>query len=156
MEDQQHLLEKLSVDCFNKCWEYIDKENRSDEDNEEMVLLASTSLWCWKNRDDCTLQNLSTGYWQMARAHCLSGNLKLAEAYGKRNVELAKNSELPPFFLGYAYENLIQYSLLSNNLQQAETYLELANNQLERIQIESNRKLLAADLKKYRLVIETG
>ncbi|MES9939881.1 MAG: hypothetical protein ABW104_15880 [Candidatus Thiodiazotropha sp. 6PLUC2] len=153
-DDYQSLWEKLSVECFNKCWEYIDKESRSVEDNEEMILLASTSLWSWKNRSDCTPQNLSTAYWQMERVHCLSGNLQIAEEYGKRNVEISKKHQLPPFFLGYAYENLVQCSVLSNNLQEAKAYLQLAKEQLERIKIESNRELLSADLETYNQAVE--
>jgi hypothetical protein len=148
-EDFQQLLKKLSVECFNECWEYIEKEDRSHEDNEEMVLLASTSLWGWKKRPDCTPENLSTGYWQLARVHCLSGNLAIAEAYGKKNVALSLKHRLPPFYLGYAYENLVQHAVMTNNLHQAKTYLEQANKQLESIKIESNRELLEADLKRY-------
>ena len=155
-ENLQSILKKLSVECFNKCWEYIEKENRTIEDNEEMILLASTSLWSWKNRFDCTPQKLSVGYWQMARVHCLAGNLRIAEEYGKRNVEISLKSELPPFYLGYAYENLVQFSVLSNNFQEAKKYLELANEQLNIIKIESNQKLLEADLEKYIRAIDSG
>jgi hypothetical protein len=155
-EDLQSILEKLSVECFNKCWEYIEKEDRNIEDNEEMILLASTSLWSWKNRSDCTPQNLSTGYWQMARVHCLAGNLKIAEEYGKRNVEISLKSELPPFYIGYAYENLVQFCVMSNNFQEAKKYHELASEQLNIIKIESNKKLLEADLKKYIRAIDSN
>jgi hypothetical protein len=39
-ENKAALQKHFSTHCFNEAWKLIDKENRSDEENEEMVHYA--------------------------------------------------------------------------------------------------------------------
>src|SRR5436189_157988 len=42
----------LSVDCFNRAWELLDKKDRTKEDDERMISMAHASLAHWRMRDD--------------------------------------------------------------------------------------------------------
>ena len=37
----------FSADCVNHAWGFIDKTDRTPEEDEQMLLLAMTSLWHW-------------------------------------------------------------------------------------------------------------
>jgi hypothetical protein len=67
--DQLH--RHFSSACFNETWRLIDNPNRTARDNEAMILSASTSLWHWMQRPDCSDQNLSIGHWQLSRVYAL-------------------------------------------------------------------------------------
>ena len=72
----------FSVDCFNRTWDFIDKPERSAEDDEAMVLCTLASLWHWTQRADCTDQNRSIGHWQASRVYALIGQGDNARRHG--------------------------------------------------------------------------
>ncbi|KPJ61580.1 MAG: hypothetical protein AMJ46_00275 [Latescibacteria bacterium DG_63] len=152
-ESRQFLHRHLSTDCFNKCWALMEKKNRTPENEEDMILLTHTSLWHWKQRDDCQPLNLSIAYWQLGRAYCLAKNTAMAKYYGQKCVEISTEKSMPPFYVGYGYEVLAHASALEGNAREAEEYLRLANMELEKITIEKNKKLLKADLKKVEQIL---
>jgi len=92
----------FSADCFNKTWELIEKESRTPEENEQMLLRCQASLWHWTQRPDCKPQNLSVGYWQMSRVLAIRGDIVAAAEAGMKSLKYAENE--PPFYRGYAYE----------------------------------------------------
>ena len=66
--DIQQSHRHFSAHCFNKTWEYMEKDgNRSTEENLSMLHTAIASLWHWTQRDDVRPENLSVGYWQVSR-----------------------------------------------------------------------------------------
>jgi hypothetical protein len=104
----------FSADCFNRAWTLIDKANRTPADNEQMLLLSLASLWHWTQRDDCSEQNLSIGYWQVARVYALLGDAANARKYAE--ACLAHSHRQPPFFLAYAHEAIARAAFLRGDL----------------------------------------
>lgn len=76
---------------FNRCWELIEKDGRSPEDNEQMLLLAQSSLWHWTQRPDLQPDNLAIGHWQLARVNALLGNGEDALRHAERSLEIARD-----------------------------------------------------------------
>ena len=57
--DIQAAHQYFSADCFNKTWDFIDKDaDRSAEENISMLHTAIASLWHWSQREDVKLENL--------------------------------------------------------------------------------------------------
>ena len=144
--DMQNIHKNLSVDCFNKCWTYIDRKDRSAEDNENMILLAYSSLWHWKQRDDSKPRNLSVGYWQISRAHALAGHYEMAKLFGEKCLEVGEKNNLSPFYVGYAYEALARAEILHKNMKAARDYVAQAQKQIEKITDKEEKKFLSADI----------
>ena len=71
----------FSADCFNKTWEFIEKPERTPDDDERMIRLAQTSMWHWTNRPDCKRQQISIGYWLLARVYAIAGRTQDARRY---------------------------------------------------------------------------
>ncbi|MDP6117350.1 MAG: hypothetical protein QGG53_36260 [Planctomycetota bacterium] len=143
----------FSANSFNDCWTYIEKEERTDEDVENMLLLANTSLWHWTQRSDCTPQNLSIAYWQLGRVNCLAGDTALAQHYGEKCIEISKENKLGPFCLGYGYEVMADASVLKGNKKDAEKYLQLATDEMEKVQDKFDRDLLQKDIERIRKLV---
>jgi hypothetical protein len=145
-ERRQRVHRVLSVDCFNRCWTLIDKADRTPEDVENMVLLANSSLWHWKQRSDCKPLNLSIAYWQVSRVHALAGEAGPARRYGKKCLEVTEANRLSPFYVGYAYEALARAEAADGDTARASEHLTKARSQLAGVADKDERALLAADL----------
>lgn len=147
--DIQQAHKFFSADCFNKAWEYIDKDgNRSTEENMEMLHTAIASVWHWTQREDVTPQTLSIGYWQIARVYCLIKQPNNARRYGLLSLQHAK--ELSPFLKGNAYETLARAEMLANKRFIMKEYLAKAHEMLEQVEDEEDRQTLAKDLESIR------
>jgi len=136
----------FSAGCFNACWELIDREDRSEEETEDMVVLANASLWHWKQREDCEPRNLSIAYWLLGRVNALAGDLDLARHYGGKSLAIATEHELDPFYVGYAHEALARAHVLGEAWKAAEERLRLAREQLQLVDEEDEHQLLHDDV----------
>ena len=94
----------FSAICFNKTWEFIDRPNRTPDEELVMLQTAMTSLWHWTQREDATPQNLSVGNWQVSRVYYLLGQADNARRYAEVSLKLAEGCE--PFYAAFAYEAL--------------------------------------------------
>ncbi len=136
----------FSADCFNKTWEYIEKSNRTAEDDRQMLLSANAPLWHWTQREDCGVQQLSIGHWLLSRACFLLGHTAEALRHGD---ECLRHSEtLSPFYKAYAREALsrVHASNPDSDGSAAVTHLDHARSLLPQISDDGERAMLEADL----------
>ncbi len=138
----------FSGECFNGAWSLIDKSHRTPAEDEMMMLLASTSLWHWAQRGDCTDRHRSIGHWQLSRVHALAGQAEGAMRHAQRSLEYA--AQLPPFYVGYAHEAIVRAALLHADQAMVEAHLALADVCLSAIQDPTERKMLADDFTSLR------
>ncbi|MBC8325613.1 MAG: hypothetical protein H8E27_08310 [Verrucomicrobia subdivision 3 bacterium] len=135
----------FSAHCFNRAWEFIDQPKRTPAENEQMIQRTMTSLWHWTQREDCTDQNRSIGYWQAARVFALAGEPDNARKYAKLCLDITPTDD--PFCLGYAHEAMARAEALAGNAELADQHLETATQLAPKITEPENRKLLEIDLK---------
>jgi len=152
-EKIQKVHQHFSASCFNECWNLIDKADRTDEDTENMILLASASLWHWKQRDDCKPLNLSIGYWQLSRVYALAGRHDMAQLWGERCLAVSLDGKLEPFFLGYAHEALARAAIGHKDFDSAAAHLDKAEAELSRVEDDEEKALLKPDLDALREMI---
>ena len=131
--------------CFNQAWDWIDKPQRTPEEEQQMILLSMASLWHWTQREDCTNQNLSIGYWQASRVHALAGRVDEARRYGQLGLQVSHAE--PPFYLGYAYEALARAEMRAGDQEKMREYLAEAGRLAAAVADPEERKMLEADLK---------
>lgn len=136
----------FSADCFNKCWSFIDKKDRTPEEVETMLALAHGSLLHWKSRPDCQPMNLSTALWQISRVHALAGQPDAARWYGDRCLAVSQEKKLAPFYVGYAYEAISRAELLRQRMDEARKSLDLAAAEMAKVSDPEEKQLLADDL----------
>jgi hypothetical protein len=134
----------FSANCFNKAWDLIEKKNRTQDEDRLMVTLNQTSIYHWLQRDDCTSEHLSVGYWQASRIQALLGNATEATRFAE--VCLTYSGELPPFYLGYAHEALARAHKLAGRAVDAQRHLTLAVELAAKIGKQGDRELLETDL----------
>jgi hypothetical protein len=136
----------FAVSCFNGTWTYIDKAERTPEEEEQMLQLTMASAWHWTQREDCKPQNLSIAYWQISRVHALCGRGAEAVRYGQLCLDVSLGEGIDPFALGYAYEALARGEAVAGNKSKADEWMEKANGVAEEIGGEDTKKMLLDDL----------
>ncbi len=141
---------KLSVDCFNQCWELTDRKDRTREDTEIMLAMAYSSFLHWHNRPDCKPENLSIAYWQISRAHALAGHFDASQWYAERCLTYSTDKTLAPFYVGYAHEALCRAELGLKEREAALGNLKMAEGRLEKVTDPEEKKLLDNDLNELR------
>ena len=138
----------FSVDCFNKAWELIERTDRTPIEDEQMIRLSHASLWHWTQRDDCTSENMSIGYWQASRIHAILGRVDDARRYGRLCLE---NSPVEsPFLRAYAYEALARAENTAGNATTAEQYRDEARRHAEHVTDAEDRAQILNDLETIR------
>jgi hypothetical protein len=136
----------FSTECFNRAWDLIDQEERTPAEEDEMLNLSIASLWHWTQRPDCTKKELSLGFWQVSRIYAITGRPENAVWYAERCLDVTEDAELPPFYLGYAYEALARAAMAGRNKRQAMEYIAQARALAQQEQSEEDRQLLLDDL----------
>lgn len=136
----------FSAACFNKAWDLIDKPNRTAEEDEEMIRLSLSSTWHWTQRDECTSQNLSIAYWQTSRIYAILGHASNAKRYAELCLGVSQGDEIPPFFLGYAFEALARAEMVAGNQEKVEKYLQEAHQIVAALTDDNEKKMLGDDL----------
>jgi tetratricopeptide (TPR) repeat protein len=134
----------FAAHCFNSAWGFIDKKDRSADDDEQMIRLAQASVWHWTQREDCTDQNLSVGYWQLSRVYAILGRADDARRYGE--LSLKHGEKEPPFYKGYAFEALARAESVAGNSEKAQGYLSEARALAEQVSDADSKKYLVDDL----------
>ncbi len=134
----------FSAHCFNSAWELINKPERTPAENDQMIQRTMASLWHWTQREDCTDQNLSIGYWQASRVYALADEPDNARKYAERCLDITPADA--PFYLGYAHEAMARAAALAGDASLANEHLETAKQFAANITEPENRKMLEADL----------
>jgi hypothetical protein len=136
----------FSTQCFNRAWDLIDKPNRTAEEDEDMIHLSMAAAWHWTQRADCTNKNLSISYWQIARIYALLRQAENARYYAQRCLEVSQDEDIPPFYLGYAYEALARAESVKGERAKMKAYISLAQQAAEKVTDMDAHKGLLTDL----------
>jgi tetratricopeptide (TPR) repeat protein len=142
--DESRAHQFFSANCFNRTWELIEEPNRSDVENEQMLLFAHASLWHWTMREDCTERNRSTGYWQLARVYAVLGQAENAMRYGELCLQLCQSESA--FYLGYAHEAVARAAMLAGDRELAIAHVNEARKLAAQVDEADERTALEKDL----------
>ncbi|MBC8428863.1 MAG: hypothetical protein H8D05_01325 [FCB group bacterium] len=145
--DIQKIHRYFASDCFNKCWGFVDKEKRTEKENEEMRRLSEVSCWHWMQVTDHTQENLSISYWQLARVYAISDKGEEALRYAEICVEISESASLEPFYIGYAYEAVARAHIVLGNEKQSLKAKTKATALASQIDDKESKVILLADLK---------
>jgi hypothetical protein len=144
--DHQAAHKYFSAHCFNSAWDLIDKSERTPEEDEEMIRLSLASQFHWTQREDFTSTSASIGFWQTSRIYALLSQVDNARRYGQLCLNASQGDEIPPFYLGYAYEALARAEAVGGNEREMNSFLDKANAAAERIEEADEKKMLLDDL----------
>jgi tetratricopeptide (TPR) repeat protein len=144
---------QIASQCFNRVWDFLDLQERTKEEEEQMIHLAHTSFWHWTQVEEHTPTNLSIGYWQIARVYAVVGNGEQSRYYAERCVEVSLQADIPPFYIGYGYEALARAYMVLGQNEVALDIFQKALSYAEEVVVEDSKNMLLKDLYEIKEVI---
>jgi len=78
--------------CFNRTWEYLDRKNRTTDDDEMMLHLAHAARYHWGFVG--TAENLAVGDWQVSRVYAELKQPQLALHFAKSALKIMQDNNL--------------------------------------------------------------
>ena len=93
----------------------------------------------------------SIGFWQTSRIYALLGQADNARRYGQLCLSASQREDVPPFYLGYAYEALARAEAVGGNEGKMQSYLDIAKMTAEEIKEADEKNMLLEDLKTIQL-----
>jgi len=141
VEAQLHFAKQFN----GKAWELLDKQDRSQEENELLVDYAHASLAHWRTAG--TGAHLQRGVWMLARVYTVLGNAQMSIQYAERCLELTEQykDQLSDFDFAFANECMARAQALAGNQAEAQKYIGMADKAGTTIKDEEDRQIFIDD-----------
>ncbi len=117
---------QLGVDLFNLTWSYLDKSQRTIDENDAMLHAAHASRHHWAQVGQPV--NIARGEWQISRVYAVLGRDEPALYHGQRCLEICQQNQITDFDLAYAYEALARAYAVTQAWDEVHKFLELATS----------------------------
>jgi hypothetical protein len=117
---------QLGIDLFNLTWSYLDKSQRTIDENDAMIHAAHASRHHWALVGMPV--NLARGEWQISRVYAVLGRSEPALYHGQRCLEICQQNQIIDFDLAYAYEALARAYAVAQLWDEVHRFLELATS----------------------------
>lgn len=134
-----------AIQNFNKTWDFIDLNDRSEEDNLQMVHTAHASRYHWGEVG--TPLEFARGEWQISRVYSVLGMFESAFYHGKSSLDYCLKNNIKDFDLAFAYEAVARAYMVGNNHELMEKYLSLAREAAAQIAEKDDRDYLLSEIK---------
>src|SRR4051812_35997697 len=141
---------QLGVDLFNHTWTLLEKENRTPDEDDEMVHAAHASAYHWLHANGAGPENRTRGDWQLSRVYAVLGRSEPALDYAQRCLDRCLENGIGDWDLAFAYEALARAHKVAGNDGEAEHSLALATEAGTKIADPEDRALLDKNLAELR------
>ena len=139
---EQH--QQVGIELYNLAWEYLEKTDRSDADNDHMLHAAHASCWHWLQCG--TELNHARGLWQIARIYAELRWGEMALHFAKACLRICEENGYGDFDFAYALEQVARaYGVLGDKAE-CEEYILRAKEAAKGISHESDREYFLKEL----------
>jgi hypothetical protein len=143
---------KTAVWSFNRTWDYLEKKDRSPEDDRQMLYLAHTSRFHWSLVG--TPRNQAVGDWQVSRVYACLNQPSLALQFARASLETCKKNDLVDL-IHTANEAMARAYAVAKDYPNARRFLVKASNQLGKLRIaDEDRRAYQSQIRETEKMIE--
>jgi len=144
--DQDAAHRYFATEFFNRTWDLLELDSRSDEDIEMMIDIAHASRTHWRQRDDVSPKHESISAWQLSRVYSVADRPDEALRHGVRALEIATRAETGALYVGYGHEAVARAAAALGDSDTAVLHLEAGRDLLSSISGPDERQTLKSDL----------
>jgi len=134
----------FASDFFNKCWELIDKTDRTPFEDLEMVNLSHASRAHWQFVGNA--ENWTVGEWQLSRVYSLLNRTEPCLVHAKEALRLCLENDIKGFNRGFAYEAMAKAYYLMGDMEKAKENIELGKAAAKDVPEKEDKEYLLKDL----------
>ena len=145
MTPEEH--RRLGVELYNGTWTLIEREDRTPDEDDEMLHRAHASAYHWLHAPHSTA-NRARSHWLCSRVHALAGQPEGALHHASRCLAIleADGEGGEDWDLAGAYEALARAHVAAGEPDEARRYLELARAETAKIANPEDAKHIEEDL----------
>jgi tetratricopeptide (TPR) repeat protein len=145
--DIQGAHEHFAKSTNGATWALLEKEDRSREDDFEMILAAHASLFHWAQIG--TAPQLQRGQWLIAHVYTILGLGEAALRHASHCLEITENNleKMQDFDKAYAFEGMARALALGGQKDEAKAYYQKAQSAGQQISDEEDRAIFMSDFK---------
>jgi hypothetical protein len=137
---------QLGIDLFNHTWTFLAKENRTRDEEDEMLYATHASAYHWLHADGAGPQNRARGEWQISRVYAVLGRGEPAVQHAQRCLDHCLENGIGDWDLAFAYEALARGHKVAGNEDEFGRNLRLAREAGTKIADAEDRELLEKDV----------
>jgi hypothetical protein len=137
---------QLGVDLFNRAWTLMEMDERTAEQDDELINTAHASAYHWAQVG--TPANRARSEWQLSRVYTVLGRSEPALHHARRCRELceANPEAIEDWDLPYAHEALARAHALAGEAVEAGRHAAAARELAARVEGAKDREHLEEDL----------
>jgi DNA-binding transcriptional MerR regulator len=138
---------QVGVALFNHVWRLLETDERTAEQDDEMVHAAHASRWHWSRTGVSDLpQRLAVGEWQCSRVYAVLGRGEPALHHARRCLALVEAGGLEEWVAASAYEAMARASSVAGDRAAFEEWRARARAAADEITDEGDREVIEGDL----------
>lgn len=115
---------QLAADIFNHVWTLLERDDRTKEDDEEMIHAAHASRFFWGEVGGP--EHRARGEWQCSRVYAVLERGEPAVHHATRCLEICQEHGIGDWDIAFAYEALARAHRVAGNREEAERFKVLA------------------------------
>jgi hypothetical protein len=135
---------QLGVDTYNRCWELLETENRTTDENLELLRTAFTSRYHWSYVAE-TPQSIM-GDWMISRAAAATGEGHLALNYARLAYDAAVAHGAEDWLLASSAEGVARAYASLGDSDQRDEWFATSEGLVALIVDDESRELIASQL----------
>lgn len=116
----------FAVTCFNRTWRLIEKQNRTPDEDAEMLASTFASRHHWGVVGDA--KNRAIGDWQISHVFALLNQPALSMTYARRSLDECEKHGLGDFVIAFAYEAIARAAAIAENAAERDKALQQARD----------------------------
>ena len=140
---------ELAVSLYNRCWELLETEGRSTDDDVELITCALASRHHWRNAGG--QQEWIISDWMAARAAGAVGAIDLALVFAHRANDAVTQGDFPDWLVASTAEGVTRAFGDAGKAEEFGAWFAKAERLIEVIVDEDDRGLIARQLADDRL-----
>jgi hypothetical protein len=135
---------RLGVDLFNHTWTFLERDDRTPEDDDAMLNASHASRWHWSQASQ-EAKHQARGEWQLARVYAVLGRGEPALYHAARCLDWCEHGEVEDWDVAFAYEALARAHAVAGNTAEAARFKELAGRAGDEIADPEDREHFEQD-----------
>ena len=144
--DLNEMHQSLAINLNQETWGLLEREDRTDNDDQRMITFAKGSLYHWQRSPNCRPVNHQRGEWLISHVYAVLNCGKEALSHAEICMDITMNESLNDLDLAYAYECKARaYAALGSPQKMNKCYLN-AKTIGKTIKKNKDKKLFFSDL----------
>ena len=140
MTDQDPQL-AFAKSTYNRCWDLLENENRTSEEDDDLLATAFTSRYHWYAVGGGEQKIVSD--WMVSRAAATVGFGELAIRFAHRASEAVAEGDYPAWLRASIYEGLARAHAANGDAALRGEFLDLARRELDNEPDDEDREIIA-------------